>query len=46
MSVYGGWPAFTEFAAGVSAGTIPLNEADLGCPEQTTDGMVTGIASM
>ena len=32
MSVYEDWPAFVEFAAGITAGTAPLNEVDLGCP--------------
>ena len=32
MSLYHDWPAFTEFAAGISAGTAPLDESRLGCP--------------
>jgi 2,4-diketo-3-deoxy-L-fuconate hydrolase len=32
MSVYEDWAAFTAFAAGVTAGTGPLVEADLRCP--------------
>ena len=32
MSVYDDWPAFVDFAAGVTAGTAPLVEANLGCP--------------
>lgn len=32
MSVYADWPAFVDFAAGVTAGTEPLVEADLRCP--------------
>ena len=32
MSVYDDWPAFAEFASGVTTGTAPLVEAELGCP--------------
>ena len=32
MAVYDDWSAFTEFAAGVGAGTAPLVEADLRSP--------------
>ncbi len=32
MSVYEDWPAFVEFATGITAGTAPLHEVDLGCP--------------
>jgi 2-keto-4-pentenoate hydratase/2-oxohepta-3-ene-1,7-dioic acid hydratase in catechol pathway len=32
MAPYGDWPAFAGFAAGVTAGTAPLVEADLRCP--------------
>ena len=32
MGVYDDWSAFTEFAAGVRAGTAPLVEGALGCP--------------
>jgi 2,4-didehydro-3-deoxy-L-rhamnonate hydrolase len=32
MSVYEDWPAFVEFAEGITAGTTPLKEADLDCP--------------
>ena len=32
MSVYDDWPAFPEFASGVTTGTAPLVEAELGCP--------------
>ena len=32
MSLYQDWPAFADFAAGISAGTAPLDESRLGCP--------------
>jgi 2,4-diketo-3-deoxy-L-fuconate hydrolase len=32
MSVYGDWPAFVDFAAGVAGGAAPLVEAELRCP--------------
>ena len=32
MSIYNDWPAFVEFAYGVTAGTAPLVEADLRSP--------------
>ena len=32
MSIYDDWPAFVEFACGVTAGTAPLVEADLRSP--------------
>jgi 2,4-diketo-3-deoxy-L-fuconate hydrolase len=32
MRIYGGWERFVEFAAGVTAGSGPLVEADLRCP--------------
>ncbi len=32
MSLYADWPAFREFAGGVTSGTGPLVEADLSCP--------------
>jgi 2,4-didehydro-3-deoxy-L-rhamnonate hydrolase len=32
MSVYDDWPAFVEFAAGVTMGTAELIEAELRCP--------------
>src|SRR5215510_2995095 len=32
MDVYDDWPAFAEFATGVTSGTAPLVEAELGCP--------------
>ena len=32
MGVYDDWPAFAAFAAGVTAGTAPLDEASLRCP--------------
>ena len=32
MSVYDDWTTFADFAAGVTAGTAPLVEADLRCP--------------
>ena len=32
MSVYEDWEAFTAFASGVTTGTAPLVESDLGCP--------------
>jgi 2-keto-4-pentenoate hydratase/2-oxohepta-3-ene-1,7-dioic acid hydratase in catechol pathway len=32
MSVYDDWPAFVEFARGVTAGSAPLIEAKLRCP--------------
>ena len=32
MSLYEDWPAFVDFARGITAGSAPLNEADLGCP--------------
>jgi len=32
MRVYDDWPAFVDFAAGVTAGTAPLVEANLRCP--------------
>jgi 2-keto-4-pentenoate hydratase/2-oxohepta-3-ene-1,7-dioic acid hydratase in catechol pathway len=32
MGVYDDWPAFVELAAGVHAGTAPLDEASLRCP--------------
>ena len=32
MSVYDDWPAFVDFAAGVTTGTAPLVEASLACP--------------
>jgi 2,4-didehydro-3-deoxy-L-rhamnonate hydrolase len=31
MSVSEAWPALVEFAAGITAGTAPLDEIDLGC---------------
>jgi 2-keto-4-pentenoate hydratase/2-oxohepta-3-ene-1,7-dioic acid hydratase in catechol pathway len=31
-SIYDEWPAFRAFAAGISTGTAPLIEANLGCP--------------
>ena len=33
--LYDDWSAFVEFAAGVTAGTAPLVEAELGCPVPT-----------
>jgi 2,4-didehydro-3-deoxy-L-rhamnonate hydrolase len=32
MGVYEDWPAFVDFAAGITVGTAPLIEADLRCP--------------
>jgi 2,4-didehydro-3-deoxy-L-rhamnonate hydrolase len=32
MAVYGNWGDFAAFAAGVTAGTLPLVEAELRCP--------------
>ena len=32
MSVYEDWPAFADFAAGVTTGTAPLVESELRCP--------------
>ena len=32
MSLYQDWPAFADFAAGLSAGTAALDESRLGCP--------------
>jgi 2,4-didehydro-3-deoxy-L-rhamnonate hydrolase len=32
MSVYDDWPAFVDFATGVTGGTAPLVEAELRCP--------------
>lgn len=33
--LYDDWPAFVDFAAGVTSGTAPLVETDLGCPVPT-----------
>jgi 2,4-diketo-3-deoxy-L-fuconate hydrolase len=35
MSTYDDWPAFVEFAEGITAGTAPLVEGDLRCPVPT-----------
>ena len=32
MSIYGDWPAFVDFASGITAGTAPLVDADLRSP--------------
>jgi 2-keto-4-pentenoate hydratase/2-oxohepta-3-ene-1,7-dioic acid hydratase in catechol pathway len=32
MSVYQDWPSFVDFAAGITTGTAPLIETNLGCP--------------
>lgn len=32
MSIYDEWPSFRSFAAGVTAGTAPLDVSNLGCP--------------
>jgi 2-keto-4-pentenoate hydratase/2-oxohepta-3-ene-1,7-dioic acid hydratase in catechol pathway len=35
MSIYEEWPAFVQFAPGVSAGTAPFNDGDLRSPAPT-----------
>ena len=32
MSVYEDWPAFVDFASGITTGTAPLDRGELGCP--------------
>lgn len=43
MSVYDDWPAFARFAAGITEGVVPLDEADLGCPVAPRQVFAIGV---